>query len=423
MRRTGLLLFGLMLAISSAAAAAKDCSERFAVKMLTAETAQTTGTSDTWRDLLARLVADVESLDLDQGDEATTLTWNVASGVDAQAVVWKKPPLFGPLAEALAANDDERDELSGRIHEGDDWEVSLTAHVGLPNGGAPKSRGFAGYYRALATSVGNVAPMAVSATGMDCDRMMAALPQEAFEAAGRQMRDANNRPRELSFRGFARERRVVVGPDQKGLTIKYSFGMPVGNSNAGGAPVENRLAAVIEPFLNQVALEKVTDKATLNDARRTIAELAQGVTPETATFQHRFAFEGEWLRVEDYQFPLASGSSLTLPKEESIIAKASYSLQMTRDADTDPATPLIEFAASYEDVDGDAQRQQRLLASVKTVLRVSALGKDSDLTLGLHYASKPEYLVLGEDDRGLTARMAMTFKIGAPPSGATKAAN
>lgn len=419
MRRTGPLLFGVMLAISNAAAAARDCSERFAVKMLTAETAQVTGTSDTWRDLLARLVADVESLDLDQGDEATTLTWNVASGIDAKAVVWKKPVLFGRLAEALSANEDERDELSGKIHEGDDWEVSLTAHVGLPNGGSPDSHGFAGYYRALATSVGKVAPMAVSATGMECDQMMAALPQEAFEAAGRQMRDANNRPHELSFRVFARERRVMVGPDQEGLTIKYTFGMPAGDSNGGGAAVENRLAAAIEPFLNQIA-----DRSTLTaEGRKQIAEMAQKATPESATFQHRFAFEGEWLRVEDYQFPLASGSSLTLPKEESIIARASYSLQMTRDADTDPAKPLIEFAASYEDVDGDAQRQQRLLASVKTVLRVSALGKDSDLTLGLHYASKPEYLVLGEDDRGLTARLAMTFKIGAPPSGATQTAN
>lgn len=459
MKTAGSLVLVVMMGLSSGTAAAQQCSSRFALAALTSEAAQVAGKSDTWRDLLARLVADVESLDLEQGDAKTTLTWNVTPNVDAQVVAWRQPTMFDALVEALASNEQERNRLSGKIREGDDWEASIAGHwgIGIGGGDGVATWGFARYYKSLANQAANVDKVSSTAYGLDCDQLVAVLPHEAIEAQGRLLRDPDNPPHELSFRLFARQRHEVVGPDRLGVTVKYTFGIPPKKEDqrTGAAtdsedlkaargllglsapltPIEQRSVAALAPYLDRVtgnsrhgdveiqaalAGPAITgDDAARRDAaakRAAFRNLAGNPPPAQSAPQHRLAFELDWQRVEDYEFTASAGPLLVLPEEESLIIKGSYSLQLSRDGATDPASPLYELSASYEDVDGDAQRQNRLLASATAVMRVSALGKDSDLTFGLHYASKPEYLVLGDYDRGLTARLAMTFKVGAPPS-------
>jgi hypothetical protein len=462
------LVVGMMLGLSSGAARGQDCSEadverlakQTALAELTSEAAQVSGKSDTWRDLLARLVADVDSLDLEQGDEATTLTWNVTPSIDAKAVVWKKPAIFATLGEALAEDEEERDRLGGKIKEGDDWEASVAGHWGWGTG-----RGFTGYYRQLARQATNSARKAATLYGLECKGLRSVLPREAIEAQGRLLRDPENPPREVSVRLFARERDELVGPNRRGFSVRYTYGIKPNaeEQDGGGSPakspalataqekaqaetranaalelgplaptteLERRLMATLLPYLDQiVAASPAQDAAavqTLNATRqpvpRTLAQrtalrdLVAGATPPQPSLQQRLAFEGEYLRVEDYDFTTASGVRLLLPREDSITATATYSLQMARDGVADPAAPLFELAAAYEHVDGDAERQERLLVSAMTTMRVAALAKDSDLTFGLHWASKPEYLIVGDDDRRLSARLALTLKMGAPPA-------
>ncbi|HXT49411.1 MAG TPA: hypothetical protein VN811_00135, partial [Thermoanaerobaculia bacterium] len=392
----------------------------------------------------ARLVSKIESVDLDPGKEATTLTWNVTPQIDLKAAVWREPAIFAPLKKALGSDTARIESLSGGISEGDDWEISVAGQWGKKGGdtGTGTAYGLAGHYK----SVLRQACLGLQAPAMErriSPVQLAALPEEAIADAGRQMRDAEHSTWELSLRAFSRDRTVEVGPNSQGAKLKFIYGIPskaaakaaqnratlLGDPNGPlQEDVAQRVAAALTPYLDQIDPEHsaAADALTSQDQSRSLADRGQAKNREllraflrdegkAVPATQSAAFELEWKQTDDYLFPSTGSPVLTLPEEESLVIKASYSVELKADALADTARPRYELSGSYEDVDGDAKRQSRLLLALKASARVEALGKDSDVTFGLHWANKPEYLELGEDDRGITARLALTFKLGAPP--------
>jgi hypothetical protein len=127
----------------------------------------------------------------------------------------------------------------------------------------------------------------------------------------------------------------------------------------------------------------------------------------------RVKFEASYKETDAYDSPV-EGVTLRLDKDESLIAKATLGKVMSYTTDAMGMTierNSFALEASYEDVTGDPERQNRFVATATLTQRAT---DDMSLELTAVYANKPEYR--GEVDAELGARAGIRYKFNAPPA-------
>jgi hypothetical protein len=187
----------------------------------------------------------------------------------------------------------------------------------------------------------------------------------------------------------------LVGPDEQALKLSYEFG----GVNVNGF---KRFRS------NQQALD-VTRAAAQRRCPGTSTCLLSYVEGQGDRIEssNRFAASLSFVNKDGYQFN-DSGVALTLPSERSLVGELSYGRYLRSGllGGLDGAS-RIDVAASYEDVRGDPERQNRGVAKI-TFSR--ELSDGLFLTLGIVWANKPEYR--SEVDEELSARAGINYKLG-----------
>jgi hypothetical protein len=98
--------------------------------------------------------------------------------------------------------------------------------------------------------------------------------------------------------------------------------------------------------------------------------------------------------------------AVSAPKFHSLIGSLVYGRYLNVLSNNDPQKVRIDVSASYEDVSNDPDRQDRGIASA-TLSR--QLTEDWLLSLGLVYATKPEFRA--EADKDLSLRLGFNYRI------------
>jgi hypothetical protein len=376
---------------------------------------QTTGTSETWLDWISRMIAQVDSLDLDSGDTSTDLTWNIDDNWTFKTSVVNEPDLFMPLKEAIGDDSDLLSKLSDRVGQGDDVEFSLDFN--LQKKGDQNNKGF-GVWGALE----GMTQTFRSTSSLVGVRTMSCAAQQALRAEALRVFEASTQeevnPRTLTANVTYRSRDDLAGPDKVSVSVKYTYGFGDESQKLANTAMSLGLETVEQNFKSEMtsaAAAFVPDKrpAATAQIRSTLA----GGTRESGITNRRFSFEGKWTQQDDYSFPLSTGD-FTLPEDESITVMMAYSFRFRGDKASDGKNlPLFELNASYEDVDGDSARQSRLIAKATFSRKLAIMGENTELTAGLVWANRPEYLADQDFDRELSANLGLTFKVGTRPPG------
>lgn len=120
----------------------------------------------------------------------------------------------------------------------------------------------------------------------------------------------------------------------------------------------------------------------------------------------RLAFSAAFSRRQAYSRTFDPAmAAFELPSEESLLASLSYG-RYVRFGDNERGATRVEFSASYEDVDGDTMRQDRLFATTTFSQQIT---DEAALSFSLVYANKPEYR--GEVGTELSARLGINYKL------------
>jgi hypothetical protein len=428
------LAFAVLLVGTEKPAASQKCEYEDAVREVFQS--RTTGTGLTWTDVLSRLIAQVDSLDLDNGETTTDLTWNINKYLTAKASVVNEPSLFQPLKEAIGEDADLLSQLSDRLGQGDDWKISIdynfqsaSANLGTRAVLEGAVLNQVGAWKAELAKQGFGEAVRGEFGEMSCaERFQLFRGMAPFIA----MELAKTKPQTLTVNAFYQSRDDLAGQDERGFSIKYTRGLSDAKAPAMSAAAASRAPTMEDAIRvavgNMPSLEsRITaslagpnDPAALASAAANLRagassaaeRLRNAMADLPNTIDHRFAFEAQWKQKDAYSYPLSGSDPLTLPEDESIVVTAAYSLQYVKDGKAIEELPRYELSASYEDVDGDSARQSRLIAKAIASRKLEVMGENTELTVGLVWAEKPEYLADQEFDEQLSANLGLTFKFG-----------
>lgn len=196
----------------------------------------------------------------------------------------------------------------------------------------------------------------------------------------------NNQP-QLNFAASFSSRDPLVGQDEFNLKISYEMG-----------------------FVNVNNFRKFVNSSCQFD--QTYLCFAEYLTP--ANEQHlkrgdRLSFNVEYSHKQSYDEILQSGlGSLMLDSESSLIASLAYGRYLSFLADGG-GNSRFELSASYEDVDSDSTRQDRLFSTATYSQRISATAA---VSFSIVYANKAEFR--GDVGTEISAQLGLNYKMFSP---------
>ncbi len=416
-----------------------------------------TGFGVTKLEVLRRFVAGIDSVDLKLNDSDINLIWNPSRYTMIEGKIINEPELYAPIATQLAEDETSLDRLKEAAKDGDDWQITVRYHRERKKKKLVKQRDATGgvVRRAdgqpqekVAVPVVPTGRVAVSEGAKDGDlyntvqRVLGHLvgapslkpeqtlcgqidqvldsvlstgkfPKLAGEVRGLIGRKTltkeditkvatalpaaiTNTP-EFSFEGFYRGRSDLVGPRSEfGFKVRYV------------SPLSSARKYLDEPgsFL------RFTRKA-LKD-------------PEKINQRRRVAFLAEYTDSDDYTF-----DTEVVPLDPVVVdgggkwmASLAYSAEVSGNAlvgeakEGNPNRRIrYEFQASYENFPNDPMRaEDRILAKALVTIPSFDLASSpvplGDVSLGVVWASEPEFLTDLEFDSKLSAKVGLVFKLG-----------
>ncbi len=386
------------------------------------------GTGISWTDVISRLLAQVDSLDLDSGETSTDFTWNIDDQLTFKASVVNEPGLFMPLKEAIGDDAETLASLTDQVSQGDDVRFSLDYNFQSKNSGKlgvwAFSENMAKIPEERAKKDRNIGAYTSAMAKASCDTQ--AQGYAALVPALTRSLD-KEKPITLVANAFYRSRDELVGQNEMGASIKYTYGLEdPGENQDAETLIENamlasarRLAQTNPSFKNDfdAALQasgQVNMKAVDDALEKAEESLSTDLANRSGITDRRLMIEGKWTRKDDYELTLPA-ANLTLPEDESLTVTLAYSFRIRGDVaatEDNKNLPIFELNASYEDVDSDAARQSRLIAKAIFSRKLNFMGESTELTAGLVYANKPEFLAEQDVDHELSANLGLTFKVG-----------
>ncbi len=430
--------------------AGKTAKENVQKSALPAETPEAEGAT---ADYLTRLFSALGFGELSEEEGSQTLSFNLSPQSDGQTtpeqvvlkLVRRDPELFESFVKAIpeAVRAERKESLGEQLEDFDDLELTLS--VAVENGRFGRS--FAAYsgltdkvfsllapptadqslmkLLALKQKLARSAPPAAAGApaappplAMSSDVQQAFQGPQATEAAlleaavldaaraeaankqqfqqalddGGYFELANlvaNQP-QLHFEGRYRSREDLAGPDEWGIKATYEHGL--GNVNG------------LRRFASKSCTGGVagTHSASGETCYAKYLESRKGKIKSA----NRLAVSAEFGETDALRLELPDdGVLFELEKGRKRIGSLAWGRSLRVD---DQGTDLARFdlEATFEDVSGDAKRQDRWLATGTFTQNVVG---GNVLSLSIVYASKPEYL--GEVDEQLSARVGLKFKL------------
>lgn len=422
---------GTQLAVKTESGAGDPCPTMHELwsEAMEAEADAPTGESVgglTLTDVFRRLIAGVEGVGLEEGDTSTVLTWNLNQQVAALLELVNEPQLYDPIKAAIQ-DDALSQRLSDRVGPADDLTFTLRyVHKDSSDGRGTQMTGRAAVFE----NYHSFGTFAKSYLGED-EKYMESVSlrdpntgQCMSETELRQVREelseltaAMMNVNEWEARVYYRQRDRLVGPSQFGFNAKYTWALDTDRDKNEEADVHQvtkdwffapsrRLASIAKSSgegADQAAERDVSSSGRTPDPERTLRRLIK---------QQRFSLQVSFDESEDYRFTSSIPSPITLERSRALVGTAAYSLEFPVDGSDAARLPRYEVQLSYENVDGDPARQNRFVARAIVSKGLTFLGETTDLTFGLVYANKPEFLVNEDIDEQLSARLGLSFKVG-----------
>jgi len=386
--------------------------------------AQPTGSGRTVSDALQRVAADLNTFDLETGEEKTSLTGNILDlgfRVDFVNDPGVFPALEGQLGDDLAT-------VQRRVGVGDDVEVTGTWRINR-DGSPDRERRPVGLRTAfqnadqlvttslcraavqdgqgqkqeeLSECIENGAKEQLSRLESERAAVRGTYEEERVRAAQASlwtdiaMAEAN--VSELLVSAGYRWRSEEVGPSSWKVNARYSY----------GAASVDTLKPRINALLDHGTYGRV--------ARQNYWKMVES----NPIPQHRIAVDLEYRRDERYEFDEFLEAPLALDSRTSFKVTAAYSLRF-ESGENRLYLPRFELGASWErstDVDRTIDQGDRWVMSAIVIKPVPLFGSFVDLTVGVVWASRPEYVLDEDTDRMLGANLGLKLKLGG--NGGTK---
>ena len=378
-------------------------------------------------DFLQRFLAALDIPGLTDNDGLLSFRYNPPGGVFSFAAAASKPELFGPLEQAIPAAERaaRAAELEEKLGNFDDIGFTLGINLKPANTRLGRAAEIDQYFVALSQQAASAFEsedaaeiaarkeyrLALVAKNIKLDSKAAAAGPDRAELEGllqkvvdasvasdtayaQAMGDAGifqfsdlvaNQPQfTLAIEG--RNRDQLVGPDDLEANLALEVGVGA-NFN-----LLKRECAVAELACYQKFLA----------THRRLAEK-----------KWRFKLQAAYQETDAYDSPI-SGVVLHLDQAQSLSASASFGGVLSFRQDAQGMTieqNKFVLEASYEDVKGDDQRQNRLVATATLTQRVD---QDLSLEVSFIWANKPQYR--GEVDEELGARAGLRYKFNRPPA-------
>lgn len=327
-------------------------------------------------EFLQRFLAALDIPGLSDDNGLLSFRYNPPGGKLGFTAAAQNPALFAPLVAAIPADQQasEVTALEAKLDDFDDVAYQLSFNL-QPAGTAMNRKSEIADYSSFLAGETVIYAMESGSTLAGAESHIGLYKFSDLVA---------NQP-QLTFGLEGRARAPLAGPNQLEAKLTLEIGL--------GA--------------NFNMLKRACGEPELGCYQRFLA--AQGDLVER---RWRFELEASFQETDAYDSPLA-GVALHLDRAQSLIAKATLGNVLSWDEDAAGKTVeqnTFALEASYEDVSGDATRQDRFVITGTLAQRVT---DDMSLELTAVWANKPEYL--GEVDEKLGARAGVRYKFNRPP--------
>jgi hypothetical protein len=355
-------------------------------------------------DILQRVVAELNTVDLEDGEEKSGLVWNVVN-TSLRLDFVNDPEVFPALEDLLG---DDLAKVQSHVDVGDDVELTGTWNYSKKSGNNGRPVGIREAYAnadeileyallgppdscaAHGTHPGSRLEEALSeiAENRQITRELLATLDSTLRRAVMEQANVN----EFLVSGAYRWRADEVGPSSWRVNARYSYG------DKDPTETQAQFACLRE------AAQKGKRDGGCEKVREDSAGGAAG---------QRLAGELEYRRDEAYVYTMYLDAPLKQQARSYLKATLAYSLTFGSD-DQAPnlLRPRYELRAAYERSDDAQDAVNRWVVSGIVTKAIPLFGSSTDLTVGLVYANRGEYLLEEDPERTFGANLGLKLKLG-----------